>query len=239
MKKSDLFVSILIGMLLFAASVHASIIISYEFTDGSLSPTASGLPAGVTASDFSIGSFDPGTLQSDALRLTGGDIGTNLTGTSFDNNTVLSFSLTIPSGVTLDLTSLTFDYTSNGIAGQFIYARTFSSIHGTGEVVDDTIGLFGKASSDPSSATGVAINLDDPTGNTLLGSNVNAGDFDGLYDQTVTFYMPMIRSTEITDSAYIQFDNVTLNAIPEPSSVLLVGLAFAGLGLYGLRRRRR
>ncbi|MFU8847864.1 MAG: hypothetical protein ACNA77_04005 [Opitutales bacterium] len=167
--------------------------------------------------------------------MTGADIGTSGSGTSFTNDTVLSFSLTIPSTVTLDFTSLTFDYTSSGIANTFIYARTFSSIHGTGNVVNDTIGLFGKASSAPESATGVAINLDDPTGNTLRGSNVNAGDFAGLTNQTVTFFMPMIRSNDIGDTGdYIQFDNVTLNMIPEPSAAL-----FGGLGLLALLRRRR
>ena len=218
---------------LLAAPVHAASVV-YEFTDGSLAPTVSGLPAGVTASDFSIGNFPTTALQSDALRLTRADIGTNSTATSLANDTVLSFSLTIPSDVTLDLISLTFDYTSSGIDSAFVYARTYSSIHGHGAVVDDTIGLFGKATADPVSATGVTIDLADPTGNLLRGSNVNAGDFDGLTDQTVTFYMPMIRSGG-DNSDYIQFDNVTLNLIPEPSTALLVG----GFGLLALLRRRR
>ena len=220
------------ALTLLAAPAHAASIV-YQFTGGSLAPTVSGLPPGVTASNFSIGSFDNATLQSDALRLTGADIGTAGTGTSFTNDTVLSFSLTIPSNVTLDLTSLTFDYTSSGIDGKFIYARTFSSIHGFDEVVNDTIGLFGKATGDDPSGTGV-ISLEDPTGNTLRGSNVNAGDFAGLTNQTVTFFMPMIRGTNVNAADYIQFDNVTLNFVPEPSVALL-----GGLGLLALLRRRR
>ncbi len=221
------------ALMLLSAPAHAASVV-YEFTGGSLAPTVTGFPAGVTASDFLIGSFPNSALQSDALRLEGGDIGTASTGDSFANNTVLSFSLTIPSGVTLDLTSLTFDYTSSGIEDLFMFARTYSSIHGTANVVDDTIGLFGKASGDPESATGVMINLDDPTGNTLRGSNADAGDFAGLTDQTVTFTMPMIRNNNVDDAAYIQFDNVTLNFIPEPSAALL-----GGLGLLALLRRRR
>ncbi len=221
---------------LLLAPAHAASV-TYEFTGGSLAPTVSGLPSGVTASNFSIGSFAAGTLQSDALRLTGADIGTNSTTTSFTNNTVLSFSLTIPADVTLDLTSLTFDYTSSGLSGSdFIYARTFSSIDGFDDVSNDTIGLFGKASTDPVSASDVTINLADPTVNffRVSGSNVNAGDFDDLTNQTVTFYMSMIRGTSVANADYIQFDNVTLNFVPEPSSALL-----GGLGVLFLLRRRR
>ncbi|MFU8847865.1 MAG: hypothetical protein ACNA77_04010 [Opitutales bacterium] len=62
MKKSNpLFASLLLGTSLIAAPAHAATIV-YEFTGGSLAPTASGLPAGVTASNFSIGSFDSATL---------------------------------------------------------------------------------------------------------------------------------------------------------------------------------
>lgn len=219
------------ALTLLAAPAHAASVV-YEFTGGSLAPTVSGLPAGVTASNFSIGSFDSGTLQSDALRLTGADIGTNSTGTSRNNNTVLSFSLTIPSNVTLDLTSLTFDYTSSGVDSTFIFARTFSNLIDNGSVVDDTIGLFGKASGDPTSATGVTISLVDPSSNTLVGSNVTASAFTGLTDQTVTFSMPMIENGD--DAGFIQFDNITLNVIPEPSTALL-----GGLGVLFLLRRSR
>ncbi len=226
MKTCNPFVSLLIGTLLFGAPVQATIMsISYEFTDGSLAPTVSGLPAGVTASDFSIGSFPTTALQSDALRLFGADIPNTGTAASFTDNTVLSFSLTIPSGVTLDLISLTYDYTSSGIERSALWARTYSSIHGTANAVNDTIGRFGKTSNDPASETGFTINLDDPTGNPWRGSNVNAGDFDGLTDQTVTFFMPMIRSSSgVASSDWIQFDNVTLNAnaIEIPSAGTLI-----------------
>ncbi len=207
------------ALMLLAAPAYAGSV-RFEFTGGSLAPTITGLPAGVTASDFSIGSFPGETLQSDALRLTGGDIGTNSSATSLANNTVLSFSLTIPADVTLDLTSLAYDYTSSGLAGgDFIWARTFSSIHGFDDVSNDTIGLFGKASTDPVSATDVTINLADPTVNFLRSSdsNVNAGDFTGLTNQTVTFYMSMIRANSVSTTDYIQFDNITLHIAGEPA----------------------
>lgn len=220
------------ALTLLAAPAHAASVV-YEFTGGSLAPTVSGLPAGVTASNFSIGDFAAGTLQSDALRLTGADVTETTTGGSITANTVLSFSLTIPSGATLDLASITYDYTFSGIDNRSIWARTYTSIP-PGNAANDTIGKFGKTSGDPVSATDVTVSLDDPESNPFRGSNVNNGDFTGLTDQTITFYMPMFKSGTVVDAEYIQFDNVTLNVIPEPSTALL-----GALGMLALLRRRR
>jgi hypothetical protein len=219
----------------FAISPASAATVSYLFTGGSVTPTVTGLPAGVTASNFSIGSFPSGALTSDALLLTSGDVGTTSTGTSTSNNTVLSFSLTIPSDVTLSLTSLTYDYTTSGITGgEYFYARLFSSIQGSDSAVNDTITFFGKTSSDPASATGVTVNLENPTLNSSVGSNVTATDFTDLTNQTVTFSMPMLSNAATADS--MQFDNITLNIapVPEPSTALL-----CALGLIALLRRRR
>jgi hypothetical protein len=221
-----------VALSLLASPAHAASVV-YEFTGGSLAPTVTGLPAGVTASNFSIGSFAGGTLQSDALRLTGADVTQTGTAASVTANTVLSFSLTIPSSVTLDLISLTYDYTGSGIDGKALWARTYTSIP-PGNATNDTIGQFGKISTDPVSATAATISLDNPESNPFRGSNVNNGDFTGLTDQTITFHMPMFRSSTVGAADYIQFDNVTLNVIPEPSAAFL-----GGLGALLLLRRRR
>lgn len=226
-----------LAVALLAAPAHAASV-AYQFTSGSLTPTVSGLPAGVTASNFSLGTTLTFADLSDnggsgnSLRISSNDLISNSTTAALaDRN--LSFSLTIPVGVTLDLISLTYDFTSGGLSGsEYINARVFSNIDGTDDIVGDTIGLIGRIANGANSGTGVLISLATPDSNASNGANSNNGDFDSLTNTTVTFSMPFIRSAATTD--YVDIDNITLTFIPEPSIALL-----GGLGLLALLRRRR
>lgn len=216
--------------------------VAYQFTGGSMVPIVTGLPAGVTASDFSIGSFTFANLSDNggsgnSLRISGNDFTATGTGASFTANTVLSFSLTIPVGVTLDLTSITYDFTSAGLTGgDFTNARVFSNIDGSDDVIADTIGIIGVSSNGATSGTGVLVSLATPDSNASNGANSNDGDFDSLTNQTITFSMPLVRSAGTASNDFVDFDNITLNfeQVPEPSAALL-----GGLGLLALLRRRR
>ena len=227
------------ALVLLAASAHAASV-SYQFTGGSLAPIVTGLPAGVTASDFSLGSFTFANLSDNggsgnSLRISGNDFTAISTGASITANTVLSFSLTIPVGVTLDLTSLTYDFTSNiNSALAFMNARVFSEIPPV-SVVADTIGVIGVSIEGATSGTGVSLSLATPDSNPGNGANSNNGDFNSLTNQTITFFMPIVKGSEgIAATDYTDFDNFTLNFVPEPSSALL-----GALGMLVLLRRRR
>lgn len=212
--------------------------VNYQFTGGSMTPTVTGLPEGVTASNFSLGALTFANLSDNggsgnSLRISQNDLAGNSTATAL-TTTNLTFSLTIPVGVTLNLTSLTYDFTSGGLAGaEYINARLFSSIDGTDDLAGDTIGVIGRITNGADSGTGVSISLATPDSNATNGANSNNGDFSSLTNTTVTFSMPFIR-TAATTTDYVDIDNITLNFVPEPSSALM-----GGLGLLALLRRRR
>ena len=240
-RNNSLLTSLAATLALLASPAHAASV-TYQFTGGSLTPTVTGLPAGVTASNFSLGKWSFANLSDNggsgnSLRISGADLSTNSTGTAITNNEVLSFSLTIPTGVTLDLTSLTHDFTSGGLAGtEFLNARVFSSIDAFDDVVGDTIGVMGRVANGANSGTAVSISLATPDSNAINGANSNNGDFDSLTNQTITFYMPFVRLSGVAATDHVDIDNITLNfsQVPEPSSALL-----GGLGILALLRRRR
>ncbi len=223
-------------------SVGNAATVIYQFTGGSMTPTVTGLPVGVSASNFSLGAFTLVNLQDnggsvDALRISGNDASNTGTSGSFGANQVLTFSLTIPSDVTLNLTSLSLDFTSNGITGtQYSNTRIYTNLtsNNSANVTTNTIGILGRSSNGPTFGNST-ISLATPDSNASNGTAVNNGMFDNLSNQTLTFYMPWVDSgTDAT--SYIEIDNLTLTftPVPEPSSVLL-----GGLGALALLRRRR
>jgi len=188
--------------------------VKYEFTSGSMAPTVTGLPAGVTVSNFSIGTFSLAALSDNggsgnSLRLSRGDLGTSSTAALA--GPCLSFSLTIQAGTSLDLTSLALDYTSGGVTGaEYMNTRVFSSIRGYGNATADTIGTLGRMANGADSGT-MTISLSTPDSNPTNGSNANNGDFNSLTNRTVTFYLPFIRDSQTTSTDYVDIDNITLS----------------------------
>lgn len=188
----------------------------YEFSGGSMAPTMSGLPAGVGLSDFSLGTFTFSALSDNggsgnSLRLSRGDIGT--TSAAALAGPCLSFTLTIPAGITLNLTLLSIDFASGGVTGaEYINARVFSSIDGFDNVTADTIGTLGRVANGSDSGTST-VNLSAPDANPTNGANSNNGDLDDLTNRTVTFYLPFIRDSQTTATDYVDIDNITLEFV--------------------------
>ena len=212
MKNPIAFVSIALALTCACPGVHGQTV-KYEFTGGSMAPSVSSLPAGVTASNFSIGTYTFAALSDNggsgnSLRLSRGDVGTS-SGTALAGP-CLSFSLTIPAGTTLNLTSLALDFASGGVTGaEYINARVFSNIDGADDLTADTIGTLGRVANGADSGT-MSISLTAPDSNPTNGANSNNGDFDSLTNRTVTFYLPFIRDSQTTATDYVDIDNITL-----------------------------
>jgi lysophospholipase L1-like esterase len=213
------FVSLALALACACPAVHGQTV-KYEFTGGSMTPTVSGLPSGVTASNFSIGTFTFAALSDNggsgnSLRLSRGDLGTS--STTALAGPVLSFTLTIPAGVTINLTSLAIDFTSGGVTtAEYINARVFSSIDGYDDLTADTIGTLGRVANGADSGT-MSVSLTTPDSNPTNGGNSNNGDFDNLSNRTVTFYLPFIRDGQTTATDFLDIDNITLSFV-EPSA---------------------
>jgi len=218
MKKPISLTSIALALACSCQTAHAQSI-KYEFTGGSMVPTVSSLPTGVTASNFSIGTYTFAALSDNggngnSLRLSRGDVSTS--STTALAGPYLSFSLTIPAGVSLNLTSLSLDFASSGVTTtEYINARVFSSIDGFDNLTADTIGTLGRVANGADSGT-MSVSLASPDSNPTNGANSNNGDFDALTNRTVTFYLPFIRDSQTTATDYLDIDNITLSFVNGP-----------------------
>jgi lysophospholipase L1-like esterase len=205
----------LILALAFAHSAANGQTVRYEFNGGSMAPTLTDIPAGVAASDFSIGTYTIAALSDNggngnSLRLSRGDVGT--TSSTALAGPVLSFTLTIPAGVTLNLTSLSLDFTSGGLTGaEYLNARVFSDIDGFDNLTADTIGTLGRVANGANSGT-MTLSLSAPDSNPTNGANSNNGDFDSLTNRSITFHLPFIRDSQTTATDYLDIDNLTLTS---------------------------
>ena len=214
---------------------HAATI-TYEFTGGSLAPTSIGLPAGVTASNFGVGTlslFDNGGSP-DSLRFFATDVGGSSATALGAANQYVQFSVTIAAGTIVNFTSLSLDYTSTVPLANLSNSRVFSSIDAFNQIAEDTIGVLGKSANGPSGPVTSTLSLSAPEGNTGRGVNVTNGEFTALTNTTVTFYMPWIDNE--TGTTYTDVDNIrlTFDIVPEPSSMLL-----GAIGLLPLLKRKR
>lgn len=223
------------ALVIFGTGGASAATITYEFTGGSLAPTVVGLPAGVTASNFGVGTlnlFDNGGGP-DSLRFFATDVG-GASGAAFTNNQYVQFSVTIAAGTVVNFTSLSLDYISTVPVANISNSRVFSSIDGFDVIADDTIGTLGKASNGTQGPATSSLSLATPEGNTARGINVTNGEFTALTNTTVTFYMPWIDNE--TGANYTDVDNIrlTFDVVPEPSSMLL-----GAIGLLPLLRRKR
>jgi len=185
----------------------------FDLNGGSLAPTRTGLPNGVAVTDLTIGTgmgdlTDNGAATG-TLRISADDVG-NSTVTAFANDAYLSFSVIIPAGVNVNFTSISLDTKGTLIYGNS-FSRVFSSVHGFANATADTISAFGRFSGTgtDSSWTTETLDLSDPSTALFNGASVSAGDFNGLTDQVVTFYLPWIDGAG-SSARYMDIDNLTL-----------------------------
>lgn len=211
MRTFKLSIALAIPILLTASSGFAGSI-RYELALGSTIPVLVDAPVGLTVSNLGIGAgmgnlFDNGG-GADSLRISGDDVqGSSVT--AMTTSAYLSFSVTIPSGVTVNLTSLALDYQAVNVVS-YSNARVFSTVDGFDNVTADTIGVLGRSipGSDSAVVHGV-ISLTSPESNPTRGGNVTNGEFDGLTDTSITFYLPWIDGAA-TPAAYTDIDNLEL-----------------------------
>jgi hypothetical protein len=96
-------------------------------------------------------------------------------------------------------------------------------------------------------AISIGVTIQDGTSNTLLLSETArspATDLDSTWQQFTYSFIPDGRSntinfSEIGGAPYVGLDDVTVIAIPEPSTWALALLGFAGLAMVGVRRATR
>jgi len=214
----------------------AVVVAQYDFTGHTLTNSAAAV-AGATVSSFSIGggmNLTDNGAPADALRISGDDTD-NTTGDAFTNSRVLSFTVTVASGFTMDLNTLTVDYQATNAFG-YSSARFFTNIDGHDAVADDTVGALGRIGGGSDAA--FVTNTIDFNGGVYTGANISDSDFNNLAAGVYTFNMPWIDDSG-SDTRFTDFDNVildaTITAVPEPSSTALLGLG--GLALI-LRRRK-
>jgi len=218
-----------------AAGAHAATI-TYEFTGGSLAPTLSGVPAGVTASNFGVGTLNlfDNLGGADSLRFFATDVGGSSSTALGAANQYVQFSVTIAAGTVVNFTSLSLDYTSTVPVANLSNTRVFSSIDAFNQIAEDTIGVLGKAANASQGPINSSLSLSSPEGNTSRGVNVTNGEFTALTNTTITFYMPWIDNE--TAIFHTDVDNIqlTFDVVPEPSTMLL-----GAIGLVPFLRRKR
>ena len=96
-------------------------------------------------------------------------------------------------------------------------------------------------------AVSIGVTIQDGTSNTiLLGETATAPatDLDSTWQQFTYSFIPdgrsnTIRFSEIGGAAYAGLDDISVVAVPEPSTWALALLGFAGMGMVGMRRVTR
>jgi lysophospholipase L1-like esterase len=207
--------------------------IKYEFTGGSLAPTLSNLPAGVTADSIVLGAkfqaatgvsgniFDDGGGP-DSIRITGADGAPQTTGEAFSVGATLSFTIHIASGTTVSLKSTSLDYKGKSLSARS-NARVFSTVRGRVNPANETIGVFGRDAGGADDAAYVVDTLDlvTPKTNTpWVGSTIQNGDFTNLAGpRDITFEIAW-NDASTSATSYIDLDNLTLDFVGEPPPVV-------------------
>lgn len=219
-----------VGLLLLPLSSHAAVIISqFNFTGNSAASsdtqadtTTSVISFGAGISGGKAGAFND-RLEIDAVATTpAGPTGQNLDaqlGAAITNNQYTTFTVIIPFGVTVDLTQLTYTYST-------LDAFRF----GFGVHTDKTGFTLGDQ------LLGRFVN----TGNNTYNDDIDLSGITSLQGLTnTTVELRFYTGDNSTSSAREhRFDNIVLSGdisvIPEPATALL-----GSLGLLALLRRRR
>ncbi len=212
----------------FSAANADLMIIQYSFDDNTAEATtneAAGL--GVTAGDIQTSNDHGGNTGIDNERwqrkLLGGSPST------------MSFTITIPSDVTIDLTELSFVFGMDSRQGT---NDTYGGWDLT--VFQDSVEVVGSASPDSSGP----VLLEGTSSNDYWEDDytVSLSGLTGLTDTEIEFAFVMNYATAAdfsggnNNSRHAFLDDVTLTLIPEPSTAGLLAV-FAGVAL--LRRRLR
>ncbi len=209
------------ALLLSAVSIpsHAATIV-YAFDGNVNTATTNDFGNGVTTSIWSISGTgsQSGTIASERAE-----------GPFKDGNIVNQFTITIPVGVTVDLTQLSFDVGHNITQGS-----------GTGN--QDAPGENG-LEWELTSITPVGSGVPPTSGSHLMTAGfasynhvINLSGLTNLNGTSITFTLTDTTGNENNNFNRTFFDNVTVTGtvIPEPSTALLGGLS----SLLLLRRRR-
>lgn len=211
----------------------AATLVGYDFNSDFSQTTGT-----ATGSDVSYGSFTGGSASNIGRSSFSNTlfVRTNATGNTatdgdtlakaITNNAYAGFTLTNTTGETVDLTNLTFDiwFTAPGAINTYeMYvmsdAAAFTAGNELGGVVYDTTLVSAPVEAGPATIT------------TDLSSLGNLATSD-----SIEYRIYFVDDTNSADPLF-RVDNITVTgvAIPEPSSILLSGMALAGLAL---RRRR-
>ena len=197
-------------------SSHAATIL-FDFSGGDIAFGANlGVGSAVTTNDFSGSGVTvsnwTAASPSREIGIAGGQVRAKKSG-DIDTH---QFTITIPDSVTIELTSISFDYGNFGPDTSPANFLVSSDVNGEGYTNNP-------ATHDPGTFSG----------NVVMGLS----GFTGLTDRTITFiFEDSADGNNSSESMYTFIDNVTLTGtvIPEPSAALLG--CFGSLLL--LRRRR-
>ena len=212
-------------------TAYAELVIIYDFTDNT---------AEATTNDF----------EDEGLDVTAGDIQTSNThggNTGIDNErwerklqdgspTTMSFIITIPEEVTIDLTKLEFLFGMDSRQGS-------NDTYGQWDLTILQDGVEVENSANPNSSGPVLLEGTSSNDYYAQDETVTLSDLTGLTDTVIEFAFEVNYGVEPdfsgggnNNSRHAFLDDVTLTAIPEPGTAGLLAV-FAGAAL--LRRRRR
>ncbi len=221
----------LIGFCVVATSTRAAVLALYPFTGNSLANTAT--PTQSTASAITLGSGLTDTTRytttgnpGAALRINTDETDGTSTATAITANDFFTFNLAPNNGYRFVFTSFTVDLATNVTTFSTNVVLQASINGGTSFINVDTLTGF-------SNTTFTTRTTD------LTTFNNNAA----LAAGASVLLRIVVYDNDNNAANYTAFDNITVNgslqAIPEPGTVALVGLGLTLAGTVILRRRKR
>ena len=216
-----------------ASFLQAAVLGTFDFESGM---GASNVSPGVTISDLQYSSgklvkgiaVETGASGSKVLKIKGSDT-QGKTAAAFANSNYLFFTVTSVKPISLE--SITLDIQGFGITS-FAVSRVYSDKAGFDNLVGDTIGAIGFKDKGDHSLEKQTLSLVDPSVNYLNGTGTTTNGFSEV--TSITFYLPFADGSS-SGTRYVEIDNLALHTIPEPASMLLLGLG----GLISLVGRKK